>query len=418
MGQGNHEDERSWSVPHWRPGGPQYHRPESLANARQIARGGTRGTATEAGDVDDMAYGDGKIAEEARRRLQAAKDTPDQPFFLAVGFLKPHLPFVSPKKYWDLYDRQAFPLPTIKDAPEGAPSFAKTTWSELRSYSDIPQMGPLSDDQTRELIHGYYAALSYTDAQIGRVLAALDETGLAKNTIIVLWGDHGWHLGDHGQWCKHTNYEQAARIPLIVAGPKVSPGRTSSLTESVDVYPTLCDLAGLPAPDDGDGVSFASTVRGDVILTKQAILHVYPRNQMIGRAIRTTRHRLVEWKKPGDSADTAVYELYDYEADPAETKNLASAQPEVVAHLKTILARYPEAKPPVKAPVPATSEKKPVDRSKLFASKDKDNDGKLTKDEFLANQTDPDKAPARFAKFDADGDGVLTKDEFVNMGKK
>jgi iduronate 2-sulfatase len=334
-----------------------------------------------------------------------------------VGFLKPHLPFVSPKKYWDLYDRGAFPLPELKEAPEGAPSFAKTTWGELRNYSDIPQRGPLSDEQTRELIHGYYAALSYTDAQIGRVIAALDETGLAKNTIVVLWGDHGWHLGDHGQWCKHTNYEQAARIPLIVAAPGVSPERTGSLVESVDVYPTLCELAGLPAPQDGDGTSFAATLSGTAKRTKESIIHVYPRNQMIGRAIRTARHRLVEWKKPGDPADTAVYELYDYEADPAETKNLASAQPEVVARLKEILARYAEAKPQVKAPAASTG-KKPTDRNQLFASKDKDNDGKLTKDEFLANQPDPDKAPARFTKFDADGDGLLTKDEFVNMGKK
>lgn len=417
VGQGNHEDEASWSVPHWRPGGPQYHQPESLANARKNANG-TRGTSIESGDVEDNAYGDGKIADEARRRLLAAKDKPDEPFFLAVGFLKPHLPFVSPKKYWDLYDRKAFPLPEVTTAPEGAPAFAKTTWGELRSYSDIPQMGPLADEKTLELIHGYHAALSYMDAQLGRVLATLDETGLSKNTIIVLWGDHGWHLGDHGQWCKHTNYEQAARIPLIVAAPGASPSRTSSLVETVDIYPTLCELAGLRAPEGLDGASFAGAVRGTQLRTKESVIHVYPRNQLIGRAIRTSRHRLVEWKTPGASTDTAVYELYDYETDAGETKNLASAQPDVVEQLQAILARYPEAKPQLKVATTTPKAKPPVDRNKLFANKDKDNDGKLTKDEFLANQPDPDKAPARFTRFDADGDGVLTKDEFVSMGQK
>jgi iduronate 2-sulfatase len=185
------------------------------------------------------------------------------------------------------------------------------------------------------------------DAQIGRVLGALDQTGLAKNTIIVLWGDHGWHLGDHGMWCKHTNYEQAARIPLLVVAPAMAKAgaKTTALVESVDLYPTLLELAGLPVKDGLDGASFVSTLKDPAARTKDAILHVYPRGERLGRAIRTARYRLVEWKRPGAPAATAEYELYDYEADPGETKNRAAEEREVGTSLRAILARHAEAKP-------------------------------------------------------------------------
>jgi iduronate 2-sulfatase len=220
----------------------------------------------------------------------------------------------------------------------------------LRQYRDMPQSGPLDETVALRLIHGYHAATSYMDAQFGRVLDALDDTGLAENTIIVLWGDHGWHLGDHGMWCKHSNYEQAARIPLIVAAPGAEAGAaTRALVESVDVYPTLCELAGLPAPQGLDGGSFAAVVRDPSAATKDAVIHVYPRGQRIGRAIRTARHRLVEWKTPGAPAGEAVLELYDYQADPQESKNLASEHPEIVDQLRAMLAKRPEAKPQIKA---------------------------------------------------------------------
>jgi iduronate 2-sulfatase len=189
------------------------------------------------------------------------------------------------------------------------------------------------------------------DAQLGRVLDALDESGLSKNTIVVLWGDHGWHLGDHGMWCKHTNYEQAARIPLIVAAPGVTAAasKTSAMVETVDIYPTLCELAGLDAPAGLDGRSFAATLRDPKAATRDHIIHVYPRTGLLGRAIRTERYRLVEWKTPGADAGTAVFELYDYETDPLETKNLAADKPEVVTQMRAILAGHPEAKPQLKA---------------------------------------------------------------------
>jgi iduronate 2-sulfatase len=427
VGHGNHEDPASWSVPHWQAKTVAYLLPENRAkegltreealfsNAAVDPAKLPRGAAYEAADVPDDAYPDGKIADEAIRRLRAAKNKPDEPWFIAVGFLKPHLPFCAPKKYWSLYDAEAFQLPTQKTPPEGAPKFAPTTWGELRQYSDIPATGPLTDEQARKLIHGYHAAVSYVDAQLGRVLDALDDLGLAKNTVIVLWGDHGWHLGDHGQWCKHTNYEQAAHLPLIVAAPGVKIGaRSAALVENVDIYPTLCELAGLPAPQGLEGASFAPVLRDPALPTKESIIHVYPRGELLGRAIRTARYRLVEWKKPGAAAETAVFELYDYETDPAETKNLASDKPQVVADLRAMLAKHPEARPQI---AEKSAGAKPAgDRAAMFAQRDKDGDGKLTREEFLANQPDPDKAPQRFTRFDTNEDGVLSRDEFVGMG--
>jgi len=294
----------------------------------------------------------GTSADEAVGRLQNAAKLPDQPFFLAVGFVKPHLPFCAPKKYWEMYDRGSFELPKRRTPPDGAPRFAPTNWGELRQYAGIPEKGDLTDDLQRTLIHGYHAAVSYMDAQLGRVLDELDSSGLSDNTIIVLWGDHGWHLGDHGMWCKHSNYEQAARIPLIVVAPGVTEDGavTQALVESVDLYPTLCALAGLRVPEGLDGDSFEAALKDPSGATKEAVFHVYPRRNMIGRAVRTARHRLVEWKRPGASAESAILELYDYERDPAETKNLVAEQPNVAAELRAILADEPEAKTQLRSP--------------------------------------------------------------------
>lgn len=368
VGHGNTEDPASWSVPHWRANVIAYALPESKAKsgltreealfANQPAKGLPRGAAYEAADVPDSAYPDGALADHAIERLRAAKAKPDEPFFLAVGFVKPHLPFVAPKRYWDLYDRSAFRLADVREPPAGAPGYAPQFGGELRQYAGIPESGPIPEDLQRTLIHGYYAATSHMDAQLGRVLDELDRLGLAESTIIALWGDHGWHLGDHGIWCKHTNYEQAARIPLFVALPGLKGGTQSgALVETVDIYPTLCELAGLPVPAGLDGRSFAATLRDPALPHRDHVIHVYPRSsqgrgQLIGRAVRTERHRLVEWKAPGAPADTAEFELYDYQADPLETRNLAAAQPEVVARLRALLTRHPEAKPQITIAAP------------------------------------------------------------------
>ena len=433
VGHGNHNDPDSWSVPHWQRGATYAQKTNAQAQSREEALFSNtsraaanklpRGAAVECADVPDSTYVDGQIADEAIRRLRSAKERPDQPFFMALGFIKPHLPFVAPKKYWDLYRRSQFEPHKLQTPPQGAPEFAPTTWGELRNYSDIPDTGQLDADLQRLLIHGYHAAVSYMDAQLGRVLDELDRLELAKNTIIVLWGDHGWHLGDHGMWCKHTNYEQATRIPLVVCAPGVTKpgGKTSALAETVDIYPSLCELAGLPIPAGLDGSSFAAALKNPgTAKTKEAVFHVYPRSprglgELYGRAVRTERYRLVEWKKAGADPETAILELYDYPADPEESKNLAGSQPEIVAKLRAILAKQPEAKPQIKTAPAAAAPKQ--DRAAMFARRDKNKDGKLTREEFLADQPDPEEAPKRFPRFDTNGDGELSRDEFIAAGK-
>ncbi len=358
VGHGNTEDPASWTVPHFQAKSVGYALKENLEPTREGAlfdnqkpKDLPRGAPTESADVPDDTYGDGKIATEAARRLHEAKARPGAPFFMAVGFLKPHLPFVAPRKYWDLHDPDRLPQPARLVPPEGAPSFAPQFGGELRNYRDVPEKGPMGEKLTRHLIHGYYAAVSYMDAQLGRVLDALAETGLQRNTVVVLWGDHGWHLGDHGMWCKHTNYEEAARIPLIVAAPgNKSNAASRAFVETVDLYPTLCRLAGIPVPDGLDGRSFAPVLADPQAAHRDSVIHVYPRGPRLGRALRTDRHRLVEWKVPGAAPDTAVIELYDYQVDPGETRNLAAEQPEDVVRLRAALAVHPEALRPWSPP--------------------------------------------------------------------
>jgi iduronate 2-sulfatase len=367
VGHGNTEDARSWSVPHQQEKVVEYLEPENSAGGRLTReeayftnqrlndiRNLPRGAAWEISDVPDNAYADGRIAEEGIRRLRAAKERPDQPFFLALGFVKPHLPFTAPKKYWDLYDRDSFPLAARQTPPEDAPPYAGKTLLELNQYEPIPQRPPLEPELQRTLIHGYYACVSYVDAQIGRVLDELDRLELSNSTLIVLWGDHGWHFGDLGAWTKHTNYEQANRIPLIIVAPGAAEtgARTKQLAETVDIFPTLIELAGLPAPDVPqplDGISLVPVLRDPQARLRDHAYHAFPRHRngqpVIGRAIRTDRYRLVEWKSPGAPAETADLELYDYHDDPEETRNLAKDRPEVLAQMLSILARHPEARP-------------------------------------------------------------------------
>jgi arylsulfatase A-like enzyme len=336
-GHGNQDDKASWSVPSWRPRGGQYVLAENNALKKKIhaeakkktpgKRSGLPNAApTECADVPDDAYADGKIAARAVERLRALKE---KPFFLAVGFLKPHLPFNAPKRYWDLYDRASF-KPPAADAgpPKDAPSFARSTWGELRKYHGVPPSGPLPADQAVTLIHGYHACVSYVDAQVGRLLDALDRLGLAERTVVILWGDHGWHLGDHGFWCKHTNYEQAARAPLILRAPgrRAAGARPDALVEFVDIYPTLCDLCEVPKPGTLEGTSMVPLLDDPKRPWERAAFHVYPRyvtghGRGMGRAVRTDRYRLVEWTVPGK--DVCIRELYDYRQDPGETANLA-----------------------------------------------------------------------------------------------
>lgn len=360
-GHGNHDDLASWSVPPLHEKVVEYLLPENSAGGKltreeafftnqqlgQI-RSLPRGAAWESAEVADNAYADGRIAEEAIKRLRTASREEEQPFFLALGFVKPHLPFTAPQKYWDLHDPRAFPLALEQQHPEGAPAFAGKRGGEIVNYAPLTVENLKEEAMQRKLIHGYYAATSFVDAQIGRVLDALEEFQLTDNTIIVLWGDHGWHLGDHGYWTKHTNYEQCNRIPIIISAPGVTEAGTATrqLAETVDIYPTLAELAGLDAPTGPqpmDGTSLVPVLRDPNGRVRDHAFHCYPRGKRIGRAIRTARYRMVEWKEIGADSKTAEYELYDYILDPRERTNIAGEQAKVLAELKAILARHPEA---------------------------------------------------------------------------
>ncbi len=263
-----------------------------------------------------------------------------------MGFLKPHLPFCAPARYWDLHDPAALPLAATRVPPEGAPPFAPQLGGELRNYRDIPARGPLPESLQRELVHGYYAAVSFMDAQVGRLLDELDTLGLADDTVVILWGDHGWHLGDHGMWCKHTNYEQATRAPLIVAAPGRRGGRrTAAIVEFTDIYPTLCELSGVPRPPHLEGESLVPLLDDPDRPTSKPAFQVYPRRDkslgpLLGHAVRSDRWRYVEWRQA--DGGVAARELYDLREDPHETVNVAgdaTRETVVTEHAALLAAR-------------------------------------------------------------------------------
>lgn len=249
----------------------------------------------------------------------------DQPFFLAVGFIKPHLPFAAPRKYWSLYERNEIVLPTIDEAPKNAPILAQTDWWELRHYHGIPKEGPLSDSLARTLIHGYYAAVSYVDAQVGLVLDELERLGLKDKTIVVLWGDHGWKLGEYGQWCKHTNYQLDIRSPLIlsVPGMKAKGKFTDALVELIDIYPTLAELAGQSIPVHNQGKSFAPLLQKPELPWKEAVFSQYPKGDAMGYSMKTKQFHLIRWQDVKQPEKVHAIELYDHAQDPMETVNVA-----------------------------------------------------------------------------------------------
>ncbi len=289
---------------------------------------------TECLDLPDDAYSDGAMTEWGIGMLDRFAKS-NKPFFLTLGYRKPHLPFVAPKKYWDLYDRENIKLATFRKMPLGSPDYAYHPGYELGGYSDIEikELGADLEKQ-RELIHGYYACVAYVDAQIGKVMAKLKETGLDKNTIIVLWGDHGWHLGDHNIWCKHSTYEQATHSPLIIVAPDVPTiGKTDAMVESVDIFPTLCELARLPIPGQLEGASLLPILKVPNAKGKEFSMSQYPdhaKKGLMGYALRTERYRFVAWVKE-EASRTGKFdhslidsiELYDYENDPLETVSQA-----------------------------------------------------------------------------------------------
>lgn len=326
------KDPPSWSVE------PQYDTvrdPKVRYALHQNLQGkGLKRSAAEAADVADNTYIDGIVCDAALRTLTELK-TSKRPFFLAVGFRKPHLPFCAPQKYWDLYDRAKIPLPLEGKHPQDAPELATRSWNELEGYTDIPKDGQLSTDKVRELRHGYYACVSYVDALVGRLLDELTKLQLAENTVVVLWGDHGYHLGEQGLWTKANNYELSTRVPLIVSvpGQARSGSKSNALVEFVDVYPTLADICGLDAPQGVEGISLKPLLTKPDQPWKRAVFSQYPRalsgsrhqghGAIVGYAVRNKRYRYVEWRE-WKSQKVVARELYDHDSDPHESRNVAT----------------------------------------------------------------------------------------------
>ncbi len=322
------DDPRSWSTPWQTAKAPTYSllRTPDVPDEDKPSNGEKRkpGPPFEMADVADDFYKDGKVANLAVETLRGLSKKAD-PFFFAVGFAKPHLPFVSPKKYWDLYDPAQIKLAPNPFRPKGAPDYALTTSNELRNYVGMPAEGPIPDNVARQLKHGYHAAVSYTDAQIGRVLDELDRLGLRQNTIIVLWGDHGWKLGEHGEWAKHSNVENDTNAPLLLSAPgmKAAGQHSNALVEFVDIYPTLSELAGLPLPGHLEGTSMRPLLDNPAKPWKSAAFSQYPRGQRMGYSMRTDRYRFTVWVGRADHSRIDAIELYDHKADPQENTNMA-----------------------------------------------------------------------------------------------
>jgi iduronate 2-sulfatase len=434
---GGFDDAPSWTVPWQTPKAPQYATPanQQLQAGNVDKKGRGRGPAYESADVTDDTYTDGKTARLAVATLAELKKQ-GKPFFLAVGMAKPHLPFVAPKKYWDLYDPKDIYVPAFRKLPADAPKFVGHTNGELGSYAGMPKDGVVDDATARTLRHGYYAAISYIDAQVGLVLDALEKEGLAQDTVIVLWGDHGWQLGEHGLWHKHTNFEVAARAPLLISvpGQKAAGRKSASLAEFIDIYPTLADVCGLPKPKDVEGVSLKPVLDDAAARVRPVAISQYPRSDagktLMGYSIRDDRWRLTLWRDRKDNTIHAT-ELYDETDDPHETVNVAAK-----AEHAEVIARLSKFLPPPIAPSTAQNTESNAgkgkkgkgaakgdpkagtrDRGAMFDARDADKDGKLNKEEFMVRQPDPEQAALNFVRFDKDKSGDVDRQEYVTSGK-
>ncbi|TMU57331.1 sulfatase [Flagellimonas algicola] len=342
-----------------------------------------RGPAYESADVPDHAYTDGYHTELAIATLKDMVSENDKPFFLGLGFRLPHLDWLAPKKYWDMYDREKIPMAEHIKAPEDGAAMGLHASFELRVRHGIPKSGPIEGELARTLKHAYLASVSYVDAQIGKMISALEETGVRDNTIIILWSDHGWHLGDMGVWGKATNYEIATRVPMMIWTPdmpKSSRGiKTNALVELIDMYPTLTELAGLELPNHLEGQSFVPLLSNPQQEWKKAAFSQYPNpalrewaanpltaemretyfgplieevesrikkqqgdkwnrdlfeNKVMGYSMRTDSYRLVAWKdRTNPSTKPLFVELFDHMEDSAETENIAKKNPELVDKL-------------------------------------------------------------------------------------
>jgi len=311
---------QSWSEEPWHPESPvkgvwrDYLLPE---NQKYSQENNGRGPILEMKDGPDNIYKDGKVAEKTIADLNRLKEK-DEPFFLAAGFYKPHLPFNAPKKYFDLYSKDDLIIADNPEPPENAPKNAMHNFGELRAYKDIPETGPLSDSMNQLMVHGYYASLSYTDAQIGKVLDELKRLKLDKNTIVILWGDHGWNLGEHGLWCKHCLFETSLSVPVVMRVPGMDGNQSSNaFFEFLDIYPTLCDLAGLTLPEHLQGESMVPYLKDPELNDREYSFSRW----FAGESVMNNQYRYSEWLDSAGNVTARM--LYDHQEDPGENINIA-----------------------------------------------------------------------------------------------
>ncbi len=309
------DDQEAWHEV-WRPKVNASWRDYQLpSNIALDTTAGKRGSPYESADVPDTAYFDGRIAQKSIKDLKKLKEA-GKPFFLAVGFLKPHLPFNAPSQYWNLYDPATISLPENYRQPASTPQEAFHNFGELRHYAGTPKNGPVSDEMAHQLIRGYYACVSYTDAQIGKLLTALEDLELDENTIVVLWGDHGWNLGDHQLWCKHCNFASSLKVPLMIKVPGQAGKRTDAITEYIDIYPSLSELAGLSMPSHLDGESFVPLIEGQAAPEDFAIAKYHD-------GVTVVRGNWFYTEYINEQGVAQARMLFDHATDPLELRNLA-----------------------------------------------------------------------------------------------
>lgn len=313
-----------WSEPYSKTEWLDHVKPENKAVADAFFTKNSKGLppSIEAEDVDDDAYCDGQAAAASEKWIAQAVKA-GEPFMMVTGFRKPHLPWCAPKEYWDLYERSKMPIATNRYHPKGAPEIALKDYGELFGYSDIPKNTPLTDDLIRQCMHGYYACVSYADAQLGRLMNALEAAGVYEDTIIVLCGDNGYHHGNNGVWTKGVNWESTNHVPLLLKVPGARKGqRCNALVELLDIYPTLCESAGLKIPKHCEGRSLIPLLQSPERSWSEIACSQFRKGKVIGRSIRTDRYRFTLWEKGGNLVGT---ELYDHQKDPQGNVNLAAS---------------------------------------------------------------------------------------------
>ncbi|WP_405415506.1 sulfatase [Maribacter sp. Asnod1-A12] len=342
---------------------------DSLLKLRPVryADGWNTGPAWEAADVHDTLYYDGAQTELAKKTLSRLAKI-ETPFYMGLGYFRPHLPFTAPKKYWDLYDAQEIPLAVNPNVPQNAPGHTMNSMYELRHYDGFNDIGhpqsnfKMNEERSRKLKHGYYASVSYIDALVGNLVAHLKQIGLYDNTIIILWGDHGWKLGDHNSWGKMTNYNIDLQVPMIIRYPNQENrgAQTYEITELIDMFPSLCEIAGIDIPDYMQGTSFVPLIKEPQRSWKSAAFSQFHRRPKVsadgkrymGYSINTKEYHYIEWytwdPKTGTRGELTGKELYDRKNDPNETVNIITKTKliEVKATLsKQLEAGWRKAKP-------------------------------------------------------------------------